>query len=98
MVDILGGGGALSFSLNESIIGAGKVWPFSHMSRSFLIFSYRARPQVSYWSSELRHDVREDVSDNRRQDIAALRYEVQKASTCLMHTCGCLRVRRNGAK
>lgn len=33
-------GGALSFSLKDSSIGVGNVWPFSQMSRSFLIFSY----------------------------------------------------------
>lgn len=37
--DVLGGGGALSLSLKDSIISVGKVWPFSQMSRSFLIFS-----------------------------------------------------------
>ena len=41
--DVLGGGGALVFSLNDSSIGAGNVWPFSQMSSSFLIFSYKAR-------------------------------------------------------
>lgn len=44
--DVLGGDGALSFSLNDSIMGAGKVWPFSQISMSFLIFSYTARNNV----------------------------------------------------
>jgi len=39
VVEALGAGGALIFSLKDSSMGAGKVWPFSHMSRSFLIFS-----------------------------------------------------------
>lgn len=38
--DILGGEEAFTFSLKDSSIDAGKVWPFSQMSRSFLIFSY----------------------------------------------------------
>lgn len=33
--------GAVNFSLNDSIIWVGKVWPFSQMSKSFLIFSYK---------------------------------------------------------
>lgn len=33
--------GALSFSLNELTMEVGKVWPFSQMSTSFLIFSYK---------------------------------------------------------
>jgi hypothetical protein len=33
-------GGALSFSLNEDSMGAGKVFPRSQMSMSFLIFAY----------------------------------------------------------
>jgi len=37
MVDILG---ALSFSRNDVSRFWGKVWPFSQMSTSFLIFSY----------------------------------------------------------
>lgn len=41
VVDVLGGGGAVSFCLNASMVDAGNVWPFSQMSRSFLIFSYR---------------------------------------------------------
>lgn len=39
-VDLLDGCGAASFALNVSIICVGKVWPFSHMSSNFLIFSY----------------------------------------------------------
>lgn len=33
-------GGALSFCLKDSIKDMGNVCPFSHMSTSFLIFSY----------------------------------------------------------
>lgn len=47
--NVLGGGAAFSFSRKDSSIGAGKVWPLSHMSRSFLIFSYTADKAVSYW-------------------------------------------------
>jgi len=33
---------AFNFSLNEVSICKGKVWPFSQMSTSFLILSYKA--------------------------------------------------------
>jgi hypothetical protein len=33
---------AFNFSLNEVSICKGKVWPFSQISRSFLILSYKA--------------------------------------------------------
>jgi hypothetical protein len=38
---------ALSFSLKEFSICAGKVWPFSQISMSFLIFSYKTKSRVS---------------------------------------------------
>lgn len=47
---VLGGGGALNFSLKDSSIAGGKVWPLSQMSSSFLIFSCTMRWVVSYWS------------------------------------------------
>lgn len=43
MLSNLLGGDARSFSLNDSTMDAGKVCPFSHMSRSFFIFSYKIK-------------------------------------------------------
>lgn len=40
-----------SLSLKPSIMSAGKVWPFSQMSTSFLIFSYFVKGPVSLCSA-----------------------------------------------
>jgi hypothetical protein len=39
--------GTFNFSLNEVSICKGKVWPFSQISTSFLIFSYKTKNRVS---------------------------------------------------
>jgi hypothetical protein len=42
-INLLGAGGVFNFSLKDSRSLGGKVWPFSHISTSFLIFSYTTK-------------------------------------------------------
>lgn len=49
--DVLGVAAVSSLVRNESMMDWGKVWPFSHMSSSLRIFSYRRHKMVSDYSS-----------------------------------------------
>ncbi len=55
-VDILGG--ALSFSLKDVSRLCGKVWPFSHMSMSFLIFSYTKQNSLVSFNPDKKYERR----------------------------------------
>ena len=80
MLAILLCDGVFSFSLKELSICKGKVWPFSQISMSFLIFSYTIEKKVSWGSTGNKISM-----EGRSQYVGALKVNTRGLYKCLLY-------------